>query len=199
MSWINILRTSAEDLGTVAENEPPTEVLKDGSMKVGTACPAFFCTQDGNLKGLCHGDDFCVVARRKQLHIFGDLLENKASRVVCHRCQGHAAGILHSLRRQSRTLEWPARLMHQSKLTRNGHKRDWLLILWFRLWSLLWLWSLWLWLWWSVVVVVDVPVVVVVVTVVAVVVVVVVCDAGYQESLRMSTTTHTLNWQEQLN
>ena len=24
MSWINTLRTSAEDLGTVAENEPPT-------------------------------------------------------------------------------------------------------------------------------------------------------------------------------
>ena len=24
MSWINTLRTSAEDLGTLAENEPPT-------------------------------------------------------------------------------------------------------------------------------------------------------------------------------
>ena len=36
-------------------------------MKVGTACPAFFCSHDGDLKGLCHGDDFCVVARRKQI------------------------------------------------------------------------------------------------------------------------------------
>ena len=50
------------------------EVLKDGSMKVGTACPAFFCSCDGDLKGLCHGDDFCVVARRKQLQIFGNVL-----------------------------------------------------------------------------------------------------------------------------
>ena len=35
-----------------------SEVLKDGSMKVGTACPAFFCGQDGFSKSLCHGDDF---------------------------------------------------------------------------------------------------------------------------------------------
>ena len=27
-----------------------SEVLKDGSMKVGTACPAFFCSHDGDLK-----------------------------------------------------------------------------------------------------------------------------------------------------
>ena len=44
---------------------------KESSMKVGTACPAFFCSCDGDLKGLCHGDDFCVVARQKQLKIFG--------------------------------------------------------------------------------------------------------------------------------
>ena len=31
-----------------------SEVLKDGSMKVGTACTAFFCSCDGDLKGLCH-------------------------------------------------------------------------------------------------------------------------------------------------
>ena len=48
-----------------------SEILKDGSMNVGTACPAFFCSHDGDIKGLCHGDDFCVVARRKQLQIFG--------------------------------------------------------------------------------------------------------------------------------
>ena len=54
-----------------------SEVLKDGSMKVGTACPAFFCTDDGDLKGLCHGDDFCVVARRKQLQIFWKVLERR--------------------------------------------------------------------------------------------------------------------------
>ena len=46
-------------------------------MKVGTACPAFFCSHDGDLKGLCHGDDFCVVARRKQLQIFGKVLEKR--------------------------------------------------------------------------------------------------------------------------
>ena len=44
-----------------------SEVLKDGSIKIGVACPAFFCSQDGNLKGLGNGDGFCVVARRKQL------------------------------------------------------------------------------------------------------------------------------------
>ena len=54
-----------------------SEVLKDGSMKVGTACPAFLCSHDGDLKGLCHGDDFCVVARRKQLKIFGKVLEKR--------------------------------------------------------------------------------------------------------------------------
>ena len=53
------------------------EVLKDGSMKVGTAYPAFFCSHDGDLKSLCHGDDFCVVARRKQLQTFGKILEKR--------------------------------------------------------------------------------------------------------------------------
>ena len=46
-------------------------------MKVGTACPAFFCSCDGDLKGLCHGDDFCVVARQKQLQTFGKVLEKR--------------------------------------------------------------------------------------------------------------------------
>ena len=46
-------------------------------MKVGTACPAFFCSCDGDLKGLCHRDDFCVVARQKQLHTFGKVLEKR--------------------------------------------------------------------------------------------------------------------------
>ena len=44
-----------------------SDVLKESSMKVGTACPAFFCSCDGDVKGLCHGDDLCVVARQKQL------------------------------------------------------------------------------------------------------------------------------------
>ena len=51
--------------------------LKESSMKVGTACPAFFCSCDGDLKGLCHGDDFCVVARQKQLQTFGKVLEKR--------------------------------------------------------------------------------------------------------------------------
>ena len=54
-----------------------SEVLKGGSMKVGTACPAFFCSHDGDLKGLCRGDDFCVVARRTQLqNLLGKSLRN---------------------------------------------------------------------------------------------------------------------------
>ena len=54
-----------------------SEVLKESSMKVGIACPAFFCSHDGDLKGLCHGDDFCVVARQKQLQTFGKVLEKR--------------------------------------------------------------------------------------------------------------------------
>ena len=46
-------------------------------MEVGVACPAFFCSHDGELKGLCHGDDFCVVARRKQLRTVGRILEKR--------------------------------------------------------------------------------------------------------------------------
>ena len=46
-------------------------------MKVGTACTAFFCSCDRDLKGLCHGDDFCVVARQKQLQTFGKVLEKR--------------------------------------------------------------------------------------------------------------------------
>ena len=46
-------------------------------MKVGTACPAFFCSCDGDIKGLYHGDDFCVVARQKQLQTFGKVLEKR--------------------------------------------------------------------------------------------------------------------------
>ena len=54
-----------------------SDVLKESSMKVGTAWPAFFCSCDGDPKGLCHGDDFCVVARQKQLQTFGKVLEER--------------------------------------------------------------------------------------------------------------------------
>ena len=47
-------------------------------MKVGTACPAFFCSCDGDLKGLCHGDDFCVVTRQKQLQTFGKVIKKRS-------------------------------------------------------------------------------------------------------------------------
>ena len=67
-----------------------SEVLKDGSTKVGTGCPVFFCSHDGGVKGLCHGDDFCVVARRKQLQTCGKVLEerfqgeaNRAQWILC--------------------------------------------------------------------------------------------------------------------
>ena len=56
-----------------------SEASKNGSMNVGSACLIFFCSQEGHLKGLCHGDDFCVVARRKQLQIFGNVLEKTVS------------------------------------------------------------------------------------------------------------------------
>ena len=46
-------------------------------MKVGTAFTAFFCSRDGDLKGLCHGDDFCVVARQKQMQTCGKVLEKR--------------------------------------------------------------------------------------------------------------------------
>ena len=55
-----------------------SDVLKESSTKVGTACPAFFCSCDGDLKGLCHGDDFCVVARQKQLQTFGKVLGKRS-------------------------------------------------------------------------------------------------------------------------
>ena len=54
-----------------------SDVLKESSMKVGTARPAFFCSREGDPKGLCHGDDFCVVARRKQLQNFRKVLEKR--------------------------------------------------------------------------------------------------------------------------
>ena len=66
-------RGKLDSAATCTERE--TQGLKDGSMKVGTACLAFCCSQDGHLKGLCHGHDFCVVARRKQLQICGNVLE----------------------------------------------------------------------------------------------------------------------------
>ena len=46
-------------------------------MKVGIACPAFFCSCDGDLKRLGHGDDFCVVARQKQLQTVGKIFEKR--------------------------------------------------------------------------------------------------------------------------
>ena len=52
-------------------------MLKEGSTKVGIACPAFFCSCDGDLKGLCHGDDFCVVTRQKQSQTSGKVLEKR--------------------------------------------------------------------------------------------------------------------------
>ena len=51
-----------------------SDVLKESSMKVGVAC---FCSHDGELKGLCHGDDFCVVERRNQLRTFGKVHEKR--------------------------------------------------------------------------------------------------------------------------
>ena len=54
-----------------------SDVLKESFMKVGTACPGFFCSCDGDFKGLCHGDDFCVVARQKQLQTLGKVLEKR--------------------------------------------------------------------------------------------------------------------------
>ena len=65
-----------------------SEVLKDGSMKVETARLAFFCSQDRHLKGLCHCDDVCVVARRKQLHTFGKDKNRLGILGCCRICKG---------------------------------------------------------------------------------------------------------------
>ena len=81
-----------------------SEVLKDGSMKVGTACPAFICRHDGDLKRLCNGDDFCVVARRKQLQIFGKVLE-KRFEVKQTRHIGFSAGDAKELKILNRTIK----------------------------------------------------------------------------------------------
>ena len=39
------------------------------------ACPHFLCSQDVNLRAMRHGDDFCVVARRKQFEAIGTFLK----------------------------------------------------------------------------------------------------------------------------
>ena len=54
-----------------------SEVLKDASLNVGCVCLAFFRSQDENLQALCHGGEFCVVARRKQLQISANVLEKR--------------------------------------------------------------------------------------------------------------------------
>ena len=53
------------------------DLLKEHGLNVGIACPAFFCGHGGSLKGLCHGDDFCVTARRRNLDAFGKILDSK--------------------------------------------------------------------------------------------------------------------------
>ena len=76
-SWPDFAEACTERVTQRQSGETWSDVLKESSMKVGTACPAFFCSCDGYLKGLCHGDDFCVVARQKQLQIFGKVLEKR--------------------------------------------------------------------------------------------------------------------------
>ena len=46
-------------------------------MRVGVACPAFCCDQDGGLTSFCHRGGFCVVARQKQLQLFGNILKGR--------------------------------------------------------------------------------------------------------------------------
>ena len=47
-------------------------------MNVGTCVsPLSSAVTIGDLKGLCHGDDFSVVARRKQLQTFGKVLQKR--------------------------------------------------------------------------------------------------------------------------
>ena len=69
-SWPDFAEACTERVTQRQSGETWSDVLKESSMKVGTACPAFFCSCDGDLKGLCHGDDFSVVARQKQLQTF---------------------------------------------------------------------------------------------------------------------------------
>ena len=53
------------------------DVLKDNSIEAGIAFPAFFGDQNGSFRGLCHGDDSCVVANLKQRQAFGAVLAKK--------------------------------------------------------------------------------------------------------------------------
>ena len=47
-----------------------SEVLKDGSMKIGTACAAFFCSSDGNVKRLVPQRRLLRGGTWEQLQIF---------------------------------------------------------------------------------------------------------------------------------
>ena len=76
-SWPDFAKACTERVTQRQFGETWSDVLKESSMKVGSACPAFLCGCDGDLKGLCHGDAFCVVARQKQLQIFGKVLEKR--------------------------------------------------------------------------------------------------------------------------
>ena len=75
--WPDFAEACTERVTQRQSGETWSDVLKESSMKVGTACPACFCSCDGDLKGLCHGDDFCEVARQKQLQTFGKVLEKR--------------------------------------------------------------------------------------------------------------------------
>ena len=76
-SWLDFAEACTERDAASIWGDTWSDVLMESSMKVGTACPAFFCSCDGDLKGLCHGDEFCVVARQKQLQTFGKVLEKR--------------------------------------------------------------------------------------------------------------------------
>ena len=57
-----------------------SNVVMDSSSNVGSACPGFYATKIEVSEVCAHGDDFCVLARRKQYHIFGTVLSRECLR-----------------------------------------------------------------------------------------------------------------------
>ena len=50
-SWPDFAEACTERVMQRQSGETWSDVLKESSMKVGTACPAFLCSCDGDLKG----------------------------------------------------------------------------------------------------------------------------------------------------
>ena len=68
-------RPETQSVSRPGEEQPIPTVRVGGSSSSGTRSRVGSCNCDGDLKRMCHGDNFCVVARQKQLQPFGKILE----------------------------------------------------------------------------------------------------------------------------